>query len=157
MPQCSQNQGAVWLTRGWCGYSNTIYMVPNVALVTVDGLISIFNRSLAGATGIDRGTSLSWARVWVDVTRSRNYVTEPEVWEDWFEFGWKSNFGLTYLCLILRLDLDVLWHVPVMVANRNNTVARCDSPTRYACLERENKILISFYSIGSSCSVFRIV
>ena len=43
-------------------------MMPKVAVVTEDGLISIFNRSLAGATGIDRGTSLSWARVGVDVT-----------------------------------------------------------------------------------------
>ena len=33
-------------------------MVPKVALVTVDGLISIFYRSFAGATGIDRETSL---------------------------------------------------------------------------------------------------
>ena len=30
-------------------------MMPKVAVVTEDGLISIFNRSLAGATGIDRG------------------------------------------------------------------------------------------------------
>ena len=37
-------------------------MMPKVAFVTVDGLISVFNRSMAGATGIDRGTSLSWAR-----------------------------------------------------------------------------------------------
>ena len=44
------------------------YVMPKVALVTDDGLISISYRSVAGATGIDRGTSLSWARVWVDVT-----------------------------------------------------------------------------------------
>ena len=31
------------------------YMVPKIALVTDDGLISVFNRSLAGATGIGRG------------------------------------------------------------------------------------------------------
>ena len=30
-------------------------MVPKIALVTDDGLISVFNRSLAGATGIGRG------------------------------------------------------------------------------------------------------
>ena len=34
-----------------------IIMMPKVAVVTEDGLISIFNRSLAGATRIDRGTS----------------------------------------------------------------------------------------------------
>ena len=30
-------------------------MVPKIALLTDDGLISVFNRSLAGATGIGRG------------------------------------------------------------------------------------------------------
>ena len=34
----------------------TQLMMPKVAVITEDGLISIFNRSLAGATGIDRGT-----------------------------------------------------------------------------------------------------
>ena len=40
---------------GYCGYSNATCMVPNIALVTDDGLISVFNRSLAGAAGIGRG------------------------------------------------------------------------------------------------------
>ena len=44
---------------GLWGYSNAIYMVPKIALVTDDGLISVFNRSLAGATGIGRGGQLS--------------------------------------------------------------------------------------------------
>ena len=35
-------------------------MMPKVAVVTEDGLISIVNRSLAGATGIDRGTSFGF-------------------------------------------------------------------------------------------------
>ena len=43
-------------------------MVPKVALVADDGLISVSNRSLAGATLIGRGDSLPWARVWMDVT-----------------------------------------------------------------------------------------
>ena len=47
-------------------------MVPNIALVTDDGLISVFNRSLAGATGIGLGASSQWVRVRVDVTLSRN-------------------------------------------------------------------------------------
>ena len=45
--------------------------MPKIAFVTDDGLISVFNRSLAGATGIGGGGgggSLSWARVRVDVT-----------------------------------------------------------------------------------------
>ena len=37
------------------GYSKAIYMVPKIALITDDGLISVFNRSLAGATGIGGG------------------------------------------------------------------------------------------------------
>ncbi len=32
-------------------------MVPEIALVTEYGLISVFNRSMAGATEIDRGTA----------------------------------------------------------------------------------------------------
>ena len=32
-------------------------MVPEIALVTDYGLISVFNRSMAGATEIDRGTA----------------------------------------------------------------------------------------------------
>ena len=36
-------------------FQRTIYMVPKITLVTDDGLISVFNRSLAGATGIGRG------------------------------------------------------------------------------------------------------
>ena len=44
---------------GRWGYSNAIYMVPKIALVTDDGLISVFNRSLAGATGIGRGGQLA--------------------------------------------------------------------------------------------------
>ena len=44
-------------------------MVSKIALVTDDGLISVFNRSLAGATGIGQGGGSSpWARVRVDVT-----------------------------------------------------------------------------------------
>ena len=43
-------------------------MVPKIALVTDDGLISVFNKSLAGATGLGRGANLSWARVRVDIT-----------------------------------------------------------------------------------------
>ena len=51
-------------------FQRTIYMVPKITLVTDDGVISVFNRSLAGATGIGRGGggSFSWARVRVDVT-----------------------------------------------------------------------------------------
>ena len=37
------------------GDTPTQFMVPKIALVTDDGLISVFNRSLAGATGIGRG------------------------------------------------------------------------------------------------------
>ena len=54
------------------------YVMPKVALVTDDGLISISYRSVAGATGIDRGTSLSWARVWVDVTYEREIRSQSQ-------------------------------------------------------------------------------
>ena len=93
-------------------YSNTIYMMPKIVLVTEYGLISVFNRWMAGATGIDQGTSLSWARVRVTSPdheiRSQSHRCERID----LNLGGSLILGFvirsTYFGLILRLDLDIL-------------------------------------------------
>ena len=87
-------------------------MVPKIALVTDYGLISVFIRSMAGATGIDRGPAcrgpgFGWMSPDREI-RSQSQMCERI----------DLNFGgsrilrcvirSAYFGLVLRLDLDVL-------------------------------------------------
>ena len=74
-------------------------MVPKIALVTDDGLISVFNRSLAGATGIGRGASLPWARVRMD---KKMKWCDDRVWQLCFPFPINeiSSFITSYDVLV---------------------------------------------------------
>ena len=87
-------------------------MVPKVALVTVDGLISIFNRSLAGATGKDRRNSLSWVRVWWTSPDREIRSQSQRCARIDLNLGGSRILSLVirsiYFGLHLRLDLDFL-------------------------------------------------
>ena len=97
---------------------------------------------MAGATGIDRGPACRGTGLgWTSPDREIRSLSQKCERVD-LNLGGSLILGFiirsTYFGLILRLDLDILWHVPVVVAKSNNTVASCVSPRRYACLEREN-------------------
>ena len=87
-------------------------MVPKIALVTDDGLVSVFNRSLAGATGIGRGpaccgSGFGWTSPDRDIkSQSQRCDTIDLNLGDSLILG--CVIRSTYFGLILRLDLHVL-------------------------------------------------
>ena len=87
-------------------------MVPKIALVTDDGLISVFNRSLAGATGIGRGPACRGPGFWW-MSPDPEFKSQSQrcVRID-LSLGGSLILGCvirsTYFDLILRLDLHVL-------------------------------------------------
>ena len=81
-------------------------MVPKIALVTDDGLISVFNRSLAGATGIGRGGA-AFRGPGCEIKSQSQRCERIDL-----NLGGSLILGCvirsTYFGLILRLDLHVL-------------------------------------------------
>ena len=97
---------------GVWGYSNAIYLAPKIAHVTDDGLISVFNRSLAGATGIGRGAACRGPGFgWTSPDREIKSQSQKCERID-LNLGGSLMLGCvirsTYFGLILRLDLHVL-------------------------------------------------
>ena len=87
-------------------------MVPKIALVTDDGFISVFNRSLAGATGIGRGPACRGPGFgWTSHDREIKSQSQRCERID-LNLGGSQILGCviraTYFGLILRLDLHVL-------------------------------------------------
>ena len=89
-------------------------MVPKIALVTDDRLISVFNRSLAGATGIGRGGGAAFRGPgfgWTSPDREIKSQSQRCERID-LNLGGSLILGCvirsTYFGLILRLDLHVL-------------------------------------------------
>ena len=87
-------------------------MVPKVSLVTVDGLISIFNRSLTVATGKDRGPAYRGPGFgWTSPDREIRSQSQRCERID-LNLGGSRILGFVirsaYFGLILRLDLDIL-------------------------------------------------
>ena len=87
-------------------------MVPKIALVTDDDLISVFNRSLAGATWIGRGPvcrgpGFGWTSPDREIKSQSQRCERIDL-----NLGGSLILGCvirsTYFGLILRLDLHVL-------------------------------------------------
>ena len=87
-------------------------MVPQIALVTDDGIISVSNRSLAGATGIGRGPACRGPGFgWISPDREIKSQSQRCERID-LNLGGSLILGCvtrsTYVGLMLRLDLHVL-------------------------------------------------
>ena len=88
-------------------------MVPKIALVTDDGLISVFNRSSVGATGIGReggacrGPGFGWTSPDREIKSQSQRCERIDL-----NLGGSLILGCiirsTYFGLIFRLDLHVL-------------------------------------------------
>ena len=89
-------------------------MVPKIALVTDDGLISVFNRSLAGATGIGRGGGAAIRGPGFGWTSPDREIKSQSQRCERIDLNLGGSLilgcviGTTYFGLILRLDLHVL-------------------------------------------------